>query len=79
MEEIVKTLQDLQLEAIKKGVSSFHLNTILGDDGEYRVAIYVHLRDDDTYGDYLSETFYPDTFDTENKIERIKAFINSLD
>jgi len=78
MEEIVKTLQDLQLEAIKKGVSSFHLTTILGDDGKYFASAYVRLRDDDTDGDYLSETFCPGTFGLEYKIERIKAFINSL-
>ena len=78
MEEIVKTLQDLQLEAIKKGVSSFHLTTVLGDDGKYFASAYVRLRDDDTDGDHLSETFYPDTFGPEYKIERLRAFINSL-
>lgn len=78
MEEIVKTLQDLQLEAIKKGVNSFHLTTILGDDGKYFASAYIRLRDDDTDGDYLNETFYPNTFGSGYKIERIKAFINSL-
>jgi len=78
MEEIVKTLQEIQIEAIRKGVASFHLITLLGDDGKYYASAYVRLRDDDTDGDYLSEIFYPDTFDTDFKLSRIKAFINSL-
>jgi len=78
MEEIVKTLQEIQIEAIRKGVASFHLITLLGDDGKYYASAYVRLRDDDTDGDYLSETFYPGSFGLEYNIERLKAFINSL-
>ena len=78
MEQILKSLQEVQLEALKKGVNSFHLNIIRTDDSNYAISVSVYLRDDDTDGNHLSETFYPGTFGPEYKIERIKAFINSL-
>lgn len=78
MEQILKTLQEIQLDALKMGVSSFHLDIVRTDDGNFAIATSVRLRDDGTDGDYLSETFYPYTFGSKYKIERIKAFINSL-
>ena len=78
MEQILKTLQEIQFEAIRKGVSSFHLVTVRNDDGGYIILASVRLRDDDSDGDYLAETFFANTKSPDSDIDRIKAFINSL-
>lgn len=78
MEQILKTLQEVQLEAVRRGVHSFHLDTVLGDDGVIIISVAIFLRGDDTDEDYLGDCLSKRTAHPEYKIERIKAFINSL-
>lgn len=77
MEQILKTLQEVQLEAVRRGVHSFHLDTVLGDDGVIIISVAIFLRGDDTDEDYLGDCLSKRTAHPEYEIERIKAFINS--
>ena len=78
MEQIIKTLQEIQIEAIRKGVASFHLDAVRNKSGEYVILAAVTLRDDNTDGDYLGEVFHTSTENPEFLFERIRTFINTL-
>ena len=78
MEQIIKTLQEIQIEAIRKGVAAFHLDAVRHESGEYVILVAVTLRNDDTDGDYLGEVFHTSTENPELLFERIRTFINTL-
>ena len=70
MEQTLKTLQDLQMKAFKKGIRQFEINArrVNDDEGEYVcLAVYVLLCGDNSEGDYGSFRFYDDIEPARNQ------------
>lgn len=80
MEQTLKTLQDLQMKAFKKGIHSFQINARrYEDEGQLCKGLVVSIfltgsDDDDDYGAFY---FYNDADPADNfrSLNNLKAFI----
>lgn len=77
MEEILKALQAIQVEAFKMKVETFYITTYHWDDTpESPDAIVVHVRKSDAIDDVFYGRIYPDRLDmAPSVITQLKLYL----